>query len=68
VPTLDGPVKMKVPPGARAGQRLRLRGKGMPYRGGRGDQYVRVTIDIPYGLTPEEEGLYRQLAALRKGV
>lgn len=68
VPTLDGPVKMKVPPGARAGQRLRLRGKGMPYGGGRGDQYVRVKIDIPDRLTAEEDQLYRQLASLRKGV
>ncbi len=68
VPTLDGPVKMKVPPGTRAGQRLRLRGKGMPRKGGRGDQYVRVKIDLPDRLTAEEKELYRQLAALRKGV
>lgn len=69
VPTLDGPVNMKVPAGIRAGRRLRLRGKGMPQKGGtRGDQYVRVVIDIPDTLTPEEENLYRQLAALRKGV
>ncbi|MCL6611314.1 MAG: J domain-containing protein [Peptococcaceae bacterium] len=68
VPTLDGPVKMKVPPGARAGQRLRLRGKGMPHKAGRGDQYVRIKIDIPDRLTAEEEQLYRRLADLRKGV
>ncbi|MHB8916725.1 MAG: DnaJ C-terminal domain-containing protein [Desulfocucumaceae bacterium] len=68
VPTLDGAVNMKVPAGARTGQRLRLRGKGMPHGGGRGDQYVRLKIDIPERLTNEEEQLYRQLAALRKGV
>lgn len=66
VPTLDGPVKMKVPAGTRSGSRLRLRGKGMPHPGGRGDQYVSVKIDIPDRLTAEEENLYRQLAALRK--
>jgi len=68
VPTLDGPVTMKVPAGTRAGGRLRLRGKGLPLEGGgRGDQYVLVKIDIPERLTAEEEHLYKQLAALRKG-
>lgn len=68
VPTLDGPVLMKVPPGARAGKRLRLRGKGLPHHKGRGDQYVVVRIDIPEHLSAEEEKLYRDLASLRKGV
>jgi len=68
VPTLDGPVNMKVPPGTRAGKRLRLKGKGMPAKEGRGDEYVRIRIDIPEPLTAAEEELYRQLAALRKGV
>ncbi|TEB07629.1 Curved DNA-binding protein [Pelotomaculum schinkii] len=68
VPTLDGAVLMKVPAGSRAGRRLRLRGKGLPHKGGRGDEYVIIKIDIPERLTAEEEKLYRQLAALRKGV
>ncbi len=68
VPTLDGPVTMKVPAGIRAGKRLRLRGKGLPTKDGRGDEYVRVVIDIPENITREEEELYRRLAALRKGV
>jgi len=68
VPTLDGKVSMKVPGKTRAGKRLRLRGKGLPYKGGRGDEYVRIRIDIPENLTPQEETLYRQLADLRKGV
>jgi curved DNA-binding protein len=68
VPTLDGPVLMKVPPGARAGKRLRLRGKGLPHGKGRGDEYVVIRIDIPEHLTAEEEKLYRDLASLRKGV
>lgn len=65
--TLDGPVNVKVPAGIRAGKRLRLRGKGLPRQGARGDQYVRVIIDLPEHLTEEEEQLYRQLAALRRG-
>lgn len=68
VPTLDGPVKMKVPPGIKAGRRLRLREKGMPRKGGRGDEFVRIVIDIPDNLSGEEENLYRQLAELKKGV
>lgn len=68
VPTLDGLVSVKVPPGTRTGHKLRLRGKGLPAGEGRGDEYVRIRIDIPDRLTPQEEQLYRQLAALREGV
>lgn len=67
VPTLDGQVSVRVPAGTRSGKRLRLREKGLPRRGGRGDQYVRIKIDIPEHLTAEEVEIYRQLAALRKG-
>lgn len=67
VPTLDGQVSVRVPAGTRSGKRLRLREKGLPRLGGRGDQYVRIKIDIPEHLTAEEEEIYRQLAALRKG-
>ncbi len=66
--TLDGPVRMKVPAGTRTGKRLRLRGKGLPGKEGRGDEYVRIRIDVPEHLTAAEEELYRQLAALRRGV
>lgn len=68
VPTLDGPVQMKVPPRTRNGNRLRLRGKGLPLKEGRGDEYVRLLIDIPEHLSSEEERLYKQIAAFRKGV
>lgn len=68
VPTLDGTVNMKVPAFTKAGRRMRLRGKGMPHKSGQGDEYVLIRIDIPDSLTHEEEDLYRQLAALRKGV
>lgn len=67
VPTLDGPVSVSVPPGSRAGTRLRLRGKGLPRKGGgRGDQYVRIIIDVPASISEEEKKLYRQLRALRQ--
>ncbi|MGI9861803.1 J domain-containing protein [Moorella naiadis] len=67
VPTMDGPVVVTVPANSRSGTRLRLRGKGLPTRDGRrGDQYVRLTIDIPAELTEEERSLYRQLKELRR--
>ena len=46
VPTLGGPVGMKLPAGARAGQRLRLRGRGLP-GSTPGDQYVVLRIVLP---------------------
>lgn len=68
VPTLDGPVTVTVPPGSRAGTRLRLRGKGLPAKeGGRGDQYVRIVIDVPAAASAEEERLYRRLREIRQG-
>ncbi len=64
VPTLDGPVNMKVPPETGSGKKLRLRGKGLPSKTGRGDQYVLIQIDIPQNISEEERNLYRQLAEL----
>ncbi|MGF1468154.1 MAG: DnaJ C-terminal domain-containing protein [Sandaracinaceae bacterium] len=50
VPTLDGSVNVKVPPGARAGQRMRLRGKGIaPARGPAGDLFVTLEVVLPAG-------------------
>ncbi len=66
VPTLDGPVavEMKIPPGAQAGQRLRLRGEGLNRRGGgRGDEYLRLVIVNPPHLDETEKELYAKLAS-----
>lgn len=68
VPTLDGAVELTIPKRTRSGQRLRLRGKGWPRRGGgRGDQYARVKIEVPSNPGAEEQRLYRELAALLEG-
>ena len=65
VPTLEGDVKLKIPPGTRGGQRFRLRGRGLPNSaGGRGDLYVDVQIDIPKKITERERELWRELAKL----
>jgi curved DNA-binding protein len=64
VPTLDGPVEMKIPAGAQGSQRLRLRGQGLNRRGGgRGDEYVKLKIVIPPKLAPKEKELFEKLAA-----
>lgn len=67
VSTLEGEVQWKIPPGSRGGQQFRLRGKGLPSRGGgKGDLYVRLRINVPERLTPEERPLYAELARLAK--
>jgi DnaJ-class molecular chaperone len=64
VPTLDGNAEVKIPVGAQAGKRLRLRGQGLNQRdGGRGDEYVQLKIVIPPKLTAKEKELFEKLAA-----
>lgn len=65
VPTLSGPVKLKIPAGSVAQQKLRLKGKGLPTRSGtNGDQFVIVTIIVPDTLTDQEKQLFEQLSTL----
>jgi curved DNA-binding protein len=62
VPTIDGLVKMTVPRGVKAGQRLRLANKGYPDgRNSRGDQLVEIQIVIPPDPSAEELELYKRL-------
>jgi curved DNA-binding protein len=68
VPTLDGEVMLTVPPMIHNGQKLRLRSKGWQEKGGtRGDEYIKVVIDIPRTINQEEEEIYHHLADLKKG-
>jgi molecular chaperone DnaJ len=64
VPTLDGKVRMRVPPGTQPGYQLRLRGKGMPKYGGygNGDQLVTIQLEVPQNLTDEQRELVERLA------
>ncbi len=66
VPTVDGGVKLKIPEGTQTGTSFRLRGKGVPRlrQSGRGDQFVKVTIETPTKLSAEQKDLLRQFAAL----
>jgi curved DNA-binding protein len=63
VPTLDGRVKVNVRPGSRAGQKLRLGGKGLPKaNGGHGDLYCVLQVVTPTVLSDREKALYEELA------
>jgi curved DNA-binding protein len=46
VPTIDGMTTVTIPPGTSSGQRLRLKGKGVPTKSGRGDQFVLIKIVV----------------------
>ena len=62
VPTMTGAVRIRVPAGARSGQKLRLAGKGMPASSGHGDLYAIVQIVVPPETSEAERALYEQLA------
>lgn len=68
VTTLDGQVKINIPPLSQNGRLLRLRERGLPRlkQTTRGDQLVRLKIVIPNTVTPEEKALYEQLMDLEK--
>ncbi len=58
VPTVDGPVMLSIPAGSSSGKVMRLKGKGFSSKGGgRGDQLVRLMVDIPSGDTALEKAL-----------
>ena len=64
VPTLDGKVQMKIPAGTQPGAIFRLKGKGITaLRGqGRGDQLVKVRLEVPRELDEKQRGLLQQYA------
>jgi curved DNA-binding protein len=65
VPTLEGDVRMKIPPGTQGGQRFRLRGRGLPSSTGtRGDLYVMAQIQIPKKISEAERKIWADLAKL----
>lgn len=63
VPTLEGKIKLRVPPSTQPGQVLRVRGRGIEHRlrSGRGDQLVEVAVEIPARLTPRARELIEEL-------
>jgi len=66
VPTLEGKVRMRVPAGSQSGRVFRLKGKGVPLpdRQGRGDQRVKVVVEVPAYVTEEQRDLLERWADL----
>jgi len=69
VSTMDGEVILTVPPMIHNGKKLRMKSKGWLEKGGkRGDEIVKVIIDIPQSISPDEKAIYQRLAELVKEV
>ena len=67
IPTMEGHVTMKVPPGSKGGQKLRLAGKGLPKPGsGAGDLYAVLSIAVPSTLTEQEKRLFEELRSVSR--
>lgn len=65
VPTVDGWVRVDLPAGVEVGKRLRLRKKGVPDgRGGRGDQFVVLGVEVPRSPSPAHKQALEALGAL----
>jgi len=68
VPTLEGNVRLKIPPGTQGGQRFRLRERGLPGASGkRGDLYVVAQINVPKKVSDREREIWSELAKLHGG-
>ncbi len=66
VPTLDGKASMKIPPGTQNGHVFRLRGKGFQslHMSGKGDQLVRIKVEVPTKLTERQKQLLKEFAEI----
>jgi molecular chaperone DnaJ len=64
VPTLEGKVMMKIPQGTQSGKTFRLKGKGIAHLHdyGKGDEMVKVQVDVPTNLTAEQKNILKDFA------
>jgi molecular chaperone DnaJ len=64
VPTLNGKIKMRVPPGTQTGKIFRIRGKGMPdvHGYGQGDELAKVIVETPTGLNTKQRHMLEEFA------
>ena len=69
VPTLNGKVKLTIPPATQTNKIFRLKGRGIPYlhSSSRGDQLVKVVVETPVSLNEEQKELLRKFDELRQG-
>jgi curved DNA-binding protein len=68
VPTLEGPVRLRIPPGSSTGRMLRLRGRGLALGEQSGDQLVEVRLVVPESLDEAQQALYGRLLELEQQV
>lgn len=68
IPTINGTAKLKVPSGIQPGQILRVKGKGFPVMGSsrRGDQLVKIQIDVPSKMNRDEKKSLKDLLEIQK--
>ena len=68
VPTLDGKVRLKIPPGTQTHTLFRMRGKGMPHLNGHGhgNQNVRVIVQVPEKLNKKQKDLLKEFEKTNK--
>ena len=68
VPTLDGPIKLRIPPGSENNQQLRVRGRGLPKgkTADRGDFHAILNIHLPATLNDDERELWEKLRSISK--
>jgi molecular chaperone DnaJ len=66
VPTLDGKASMKIPAGTQNGQVFRLRGKGFPslHGSGKGDELVKIKVEVPTKLNEKQKQLLKEFAEI----
>jgi curved DNA-binding protein len=68
--TLQGKIKLNIPPETPNGKVFRLAGRGLPdfkNTGKRGDYFIKTEIQLPENITPKEKELIKKLAAEREG-
>ena len=62
VPTLDGQINLTVAPNSQAGQNLRIKGKGLVSKTGRGDLFARLKVVMPPSANNEVKALWQSLS------
>jgi curved DNA-binding protein len=63
IPTPDGAVRLKIPDCSQPGRKFRIKGRGLPTGANtRGDFYVRLVVQLPTDLTPEQQALWDKLS------
>jgi curved DNA-binding protein len=64
VPTLGGPVDLKIPQNSQTGKKLRLKGRGLSTKNQIGDQYITLSIMTPPAKTQTQRELYEQMSKI----